>query len=115
MDMAQDHVAQSTVLLQNNASALPIDSSKHGLNFLVMGNASVDQVLIGGGSGAVHTDRSLEPSPLDLLCDELGVPRIDKKDWLGRQCNKETGNCVQYFGYSDTTGGGPWEAPNPTG
>ena len=48
--------------------------------------------------GNVHT-------PLEAICDELGVDRIS--NWLpfGNQCNTNTGNCVTYIGLPKTNGG----------
>lgn len=108
-DQAQDHVAQSTVMLENKDNTLPLDASQQGLNFLVIGNASSYDVVVGSGSGAVHTNRSMVMSPLDKLCDELGIERINRFNLKEKKCNEKSKSCIQYFGYTNTNGDGPYE------
>lgn len=54
--LARHGIEQSTVLLKNKGNALPIlNPGQGGFNILVIGNDSAFPVIIGGGSGAVHT------------------------------------------------------------
>lgn len=74
-------VEQATVLLKNDNKALPImkeDYKETGLHFLVLGNDSAFPITHGGGSGNVFVTEGQVLTPLQALCDELGVPRISK-------------------------------------
>lgn len=75
---------------------------KKGMNVLVLGNQAGDPITHGSGSGQIAENFIF--SPLQAVCDELGVPRIPNWAPFFRRCNKETGNCVSYIGLANTNG-----------
>ena len=66
--------ADSMILLKNENSALPFDDSVKQV--LMIGSQLGNPIIVGGGSGSVHLDTV--KSPLDAMCEKLGVPKIDK-------------------------------------
>ena len=92
---------ESTILLKNEKNSLPL-KKKTGMNILVLGNQAASPTLHGTGSGQIGENYIY--TPLDAICDEMGVPRISGWFPKGKQCNSETGNCVSYNGFPKTNG-----------
>lgn len=91
--LALKSVEQSTILLQNKEDTLPIKKDPNfKYNVLVVGNASAFPIVSGSGSGIVHEDYIF--SPLDAICDEFGVDRINPQELGNKSCNQKTGVCV---------------------
>lgn len=108
---SQHLLEESTVLLQNFNDALPIKRNANGLkgeslHLLVVGNASLFPITTGTGSG-ICWETGIT-APLWALCDELGIERFDRDTLKGTKCNKQTGDCISYYGYVDTTDSGPY-------
>jgi len=66
-------VEESTILLKNEKNSLPL-KKKTGMNILVLGNQAASPTLHGTGSGQIGVNYIY--SPLDAICDEMGVARI---------------------------------------
>lgn len=61
------------VLLRNHNGALPLTMTQP-VHLLVIGKQAIKTVQIGRGSGRVEVN--YYHTPLEALCDELGVPRV---------------------------------------
>jgi beta-glucosidase-like glycosyl hydrolase len=68
-ELARRISAESTVLLQNNNSLLPISASVK--NILLVGTEAAAPIVHGGGSGQVYPDYVV--SPLNGIRDYLGI------------------------------------------
>ena len=60
-------------MLKNENSALPFDDSVKQV--LMIGSQLGNPIIVGGGSGIVHQDEI--KSPLEAMCEKLGVPKIE--------------------------------------
>lgn len=100
-DFARKAVEESTILLKNENSTLPLKKDK-AMNVLILGNQAGNPTLHGTGSGQIG--ENYIHTPLEAICDELSVPRIST--WLpfGKECSSETGHCVTYLGLPRTNG-----------
>jgi hypothetical protein len=72
------------------------------MNILILGNQASDPTLHGEGSGYVGVN--YVHTPLEAICDEMGVARISTWLPVGRECNSDSGNCVTYIGIPKTNG-----------
>lgn len=66
--------AEGTVLLKNDRSVLPIDTTKH-LNVLVVGENAIKMMTVGGGSSSLKAQHEI--SPLDGLRANLKNATVD--------------------------------------
>ena len=91
INLARQIAAESTVLLQNQNSILPLNLERKQ-KIAIIGVTAAQPVIHGSGSAAVEA--AYIPAPLDSLREAFGVPQ-------GGRCSAR-GTCIEFYPGADT-------------